>query len=94
VLVSHDVEEAMVLADRVVLFIDGRLDDDFGPFAAPASPWRRALRRAHRGLARSAAARRAEPLNARFCQRVEGGFTCEVNDQIDDPEPPVHRSAT
>ena len=28
-LVTHDVEEALVLADRVVLLIDGRLADDF-----------------------------------------------------------------
>jgi sulfonate transport system ATP-binding protein len=28
-LVTHDVEEALVLADRVLLLIDGRLDDDF-----------------------------------------------------------------
>jgi sulfonate transport system ATP-binding protein len=28
-LVTHDVEEALVLADRVVLLIDGRLTDDF-----------------------------------------------------------------
>lgn len=28
-LVTHDVEEALVLADRVVLLIDDRLDDDF-----------------------------------------------------------------
>ena len=61
VLVTHDVEEAVLLADRVLVFEDGRIVESIGRCAAPAAPRAARGRPADRPLLRIGARRARAP---------------------------------